>query len=172
MSALGDPQQHDDLLNFRLKRLLTLSGAPAVRLCEGGFGVARQEWRLLAALVEHGGMSPSSLAEHTGMESARVSQTVTRLVQKGLVERVELPSDRRRASLRATQAALELYAALFPQLAGINRRLMAALDDEETAMLERCLDKLTQRAREIHDEGGGVQARADRHRGGSQRFWR
>jgi hypothetical protein len=31
---------------------------PAIRLCEGGYGIARTEWRLIAALVESGPLSP------------------------------------------------------------------------------------------------------------------
>ena len=45
MQHLQDPQRHDDLLNYRLKRLVGLGGAPAVRLCEGRFGISRTEWR-------------------------------------------------------------------------------------------------------------------------------
>ena len=97
MSRLKQPQEHDDLLNYQLKRLLNLGGAPAIRLCEGRYGVARMEWRLVAALQEDGPM---------------------------------------------------------PLLA-----------------LEGFLQRLTSQAREILQQGGGVDARTDRRLGGSRRLW-
>ncbi len=172
MSTLRNPCRHDDLLNYRLKRLLAIGGAPAIRLCEGRYGVTRLEWRIVAALVEGGSVAPSTLAERAHLEPARVSQTITRLVAKGLVERIELPGDRRRATVQASATGEQLYAQLFPQLAQINQRIVAALTEEEAAHLEHCLLKLTERAQQIYDDGGGVEARANRHLGGSQRFWR
>jgi DNA-binding MarR family transcriptional regulator len=172
MSGLADPTEHDELLNYRLKRLVKIGGAPAIRLCEGRYGVTRQQWRTLAALVENGPMSPSMLAERTQCERSIVSHQVTALVSKGLVERNEQACDRRRAELIATQSGQRMYSALFPQLAQINRRLMAALDATESAMLERLLDKLTVRARQIHHEANGDDARADRRHAGSHKVFR
>lgn len=171
MSRLRDPRQHDDLLNYQLKRLVTIGGAPAIRLCEGRYGVTRSEWRLIAALVEDGPMSPSMLSQRTHIEQARVSKIITDVIAKGLLQRLEHPDDRRRASVTVTPAGKRLYAELFPQLAEINRRIMAALDESEALVLEQCLQKLTDRAQKIYDEGGGVDVRANRRRGGSRRMW-
>jgi DNA-binding MarR family transcriptional regulator len=170
MCGLANPIEHDELLNFRLKRLVGLGGAPAVRLLEGRFGLTRHQWRVLAALVEGGAMSPSMLAERAQRERAIVSRHVTALVAKALVQRIEQAGDRRRAELVATPAGQNLYRAIFPRLAQINRRLMAALDANEAALFEQLLDKLTARARQIRDEGGDDEARADRRHGGSRRF--
>ena len=169
MSGLADPIEHDEFLNYRLKRLVTLGGAPAIRLCEGRYGVTRHQWRVLAALVESGPMSPSMLAQRAQQERAIVSRQVTGLLSKGLVQRVERVGDRRRAELGATPSGRQLYGALFPQLARINRRLMAALDAGEAAMFEALLGKLTVRALQIHDKGDSEGARADRRHGGSKR---
>jgi len=171
MSRLGDPQQHDDLLNYQLKRLLAIGGAPAIRLCEGRYGVTRVEWRLVAALVEDGPVSPTALATRARVEAGRVSQTLGRLRDKGLVRRDEQPGNRRRALVAATEAGHALYAELWPQLAAINKRIVAALDEHEAQVLEACLRKLTERAQQIYDEGGGVDVRTDRRLGGSRRFW-
>jgi len=171
MQRLQDPQVHDDLLNYRLKRLLALGGAPAIRLCEGRHGVSRLEWRLVAALVESGPMSPSALAQRAQVEPGRTSHTLRRLTAKALVERRATAGDRRRAVVAATASGQSLYAALWPELAAINRRLMGALDGDEAEVLDRCLSKLTALAQRIHDEGGGVDARTDRRLGGSRRFW-
>jgi DNA-binding MarR family transcriptional regulator len=171
MVKLQNPREHDDFLNYQLKRLLAYGGAPAVRLCEGGYGVTRVEWRLTAALVESGPLSPSMLAGRTQMEMARVSRLVTGLMAKGLVERRDEDVDRRRALLCATSAGQRLYAELFPQLAQINRRIMDVLDDDEAAMLQACLAKLTRRARQLYEEGAGIEVRANRCSGGSRRFW-
>lgn len=169
MSRLPDPQQHDDLLNFQLKNLVAIGGAPAIRLCEGRFGVSRCQWRLVAALTEDGPMSPSQLAARTRWELARISKLLTEILGKGLVERVTEAADQRRATVRVTAAGRKLYAELFPLLAAINRRLMAVLDDDEARVLESCLRKLTERACAIDAEGGGVDVRADRWRGGTRR---
>lgn len=171
MSALSDPRQHDDLLNYQLKRLLTIGGAPAVRLCEGSFGVARQEWRLTAALVEGGPMSPTALAEATHIEPGRVSRGVKSLIDKKLVERIAAPGDRRRALLAATGEGQRLYRELFPQLAEINRRLVSVLDEQESVLLEGLLRRLTDQARAIEAAGGGVAVKTERRLGGSRRFW-
>ena len=169
MSGLADPTEHDELLNYRLKRLVKLGGAPAIRLCEGRYGVTRHQWRMLAALVESGPLSPSMLAEVVQQERAIVSRHVTELVSKELVQRIERIGDRRRAELVATPAGHRLYQELFPLLAQINRRLMMALDAHEAAILDRVLDKLTARARQIYAEADGDHARADRRHGGSRR---
>jgi len=166
---LADPRQHDDLLNYRLKRLVTLGGAPAIRLCEGQFGVSRSEWRLVAALVEEGPRSSSDLAVRARMEPARVSRLLAALLGKGLVERVAGAGQARRLLLAPTDKGKKLYADLFPPLAQINRNLMAVLSDTEAAVLEGLLERLTERAQAIHSEGGGVAVRADRWRGSGSR---
>ena len=84
MSRLKQPQEHDDLLNYQLKRLLNLGGAPAIRLCEGRYGVARMEWRLVAALQEDGPMPLLALVRRTGIDQARVSRVVTNLVSNAV----------------------------------------------------------------------------------------
>lgn len=171
-NRLSDPQQHDDLLNHQLIRLGRIGGAPAIRICEGKFGVSRAQWRIVAVLTEDGPMSPTQLIRRTLIEPGRVSKLVTEVMGKRLVERVEDGTDRRRATLRVTAAGKKLYTQLFPQLAAINRRLMSVLDEGEAAMLEQCLRKLFDHAVAIHAEGGGVEVQANRRRGGSRKVFR
>ena len=101
--SLWDPQVHDDLLNYQVKRIVNLGGAPAIRLCEGGFGITRSQWRLLAALVEEGPRSASALAQRCLIERARTSRLLAPLVDQKLVERlVPEKSPARRTLLAAT----------------------------------------------------------------------
>ena len=167
---LKQPQEHDDFLNYQLKRLLSLGGAPAIRLCDGRYGVSRMEWRLLAARHEDGAMSLSALVRRTEIDQARVSRAIGNLVAKGLVCR-RRPAGGTRPILELTLAGHDLYAQLFPLLAGINQRIMAVLDEDEALVLERLLQRLTARAREILQQGGGVDVRTERRLGGSRRLW-
>ncbi len=50
ISRLAQPAAPDDLLLYRLSRLLGVGGIPVIRLCEGRFGTTRREWRVLALL--------------------------------------------------------------------------------------------------------------------------
>jgi DNA-binding MarR family transcriptional regulator len=169
MGTLKDPASHDELLNYQLKRLVTLGGAPAIRLCEGGYGVARAEWRLTAALVEHGTLSVGELAERARVDAPRVSRMLKIIIEKGLVQRLPAEGNDRIGRVAATDRGRTLYRELLPRLAEINRKLMAVLDDEEAALLQDFLARLTARAEAIHAEGGGVELKTGRYLGSSRR---
>jgi hypothetical protein len=98
--------------------------------------------------------------------SKKASRGMTGLVQLGLAQRI---AANRRNLLAATDHERGMYAELFPQIAQINRRLIEVLDDAEANLLERTLDKLLARAVALYEEGGGVDARANRRRGGSRK---
>lgn len=169
--SLARPAKHDDLLNYRLKRLFSVGGAPAVRLCEGRYGVSRNEWRLIAALVEHGPQSPSALHQRVGGDRARSSRVVSSLVEKGLAKRSRDSADNRRWILEASASGLSLYRELLPKLCRINERLVSVLDASEVARFEEYLGRLMEQALRIQAEGDGVAERADRRNGGSRRVW-
>jgi DNA-binding MarR family transcriptional regulator len=169
MGTLRDPRQHDELLNYQLNRLVRIGGAPAIRLCEGRYGISRFQWRLTAALVEDGPMSPGALSLRVRVDPGRVSLALSALIEKGLASRARQAGDKRRALVTATSAGHALYAELFPQLAAINRRLTAVLTEDEAERLAEYLRRLTLHAMQIYDAGGGVDARTERRLGRSGR---
>lgn len=166
--TLRDPQGLDDLLNYRLARLHALSGAPVVRLCEGRYGITRREWRLLALLAAQGATSPSELAERAHLDRARTSRAIGSLAAKGLAQRVARPGDARRAVVQVTARGQSLHDEMFPQVAAINRAVLAALDEPLLVALDEALQRLTVQAEALGGHlASGVQA--DRRRGGAAR---
>ena len=166
---LDRPRTVDDLLNYRLARLLASSGAMTTRLCEGRYGITRREWRLIALLAAHGAMSPSELAERAHLERARTSRHITELAQKRLIRRVRDPQDRRRAEVDLTEEGRRLYEELFPQSVRFNREVLAVLSPAELAAFESALDKLTGNAERIAS-AKPVAEKADRRHGGARRL--
>jgi DNA-binding MarR family transcriptional regulator len=114
--SFAQPASVDDLLNYRLSRLLSSSGALVTRLCEGQYGITRREWRLICVVADHGAMSPSRLAELSHLERPRVSRHVADLVTKKILARVVDPSDRRRAWLEVTARGRVRTCRFRPQL--------------------------------------------------------
>lgn len=173
MGTLKDPQRLEELLNYRLKLLFRLGGAPAVRVCEGEFGIARQNWRILAALVERGPLTVGALTDATFIDAARISRGLGALRKMGLVERQALPPGRtRHDAMAATPAGCTMYRNLFPRLASINRRLCEVLSQSQAEQLSDILERLTAHAariqQDLEDTG---QPKAQRRLGGAHRVW-
>lgn len=167
--SLANPRTVDDLLNYRLNRLLAASGAMVIRLCEGRYGISRREWRLVAMLAVHGPLSPSALAEHCHLERSRVSRYITELVERQLLQRRPVPGDGRRAQVMLTPAGESLYQQLLPEAMHFNREVLSALSLEEMALFESLLAKLTDKAERIA-ASRPVAEKADRRNGGSRRM--
>jgi DNA-binding MarR family transcriptional regulator len=136
----------DDLLLYRLSRLLSVAGGMVIRLCEGRFGITRREWRLLATLASSGELGSSQLAQHAQLDRARTSKAVGTLVAKGLVSRTHPAGDRRQVVLSLTAQGQSVYDALYPIVTAINGELMSVLADGDAAALDAALVRLQARA--------------------------
>lgn len=145
-SRLTSPESLDDLFLYRVTRLLSVAGAPIVRLCEGKYRITRREWRLIAALALEGPMLSSELAQRIHLERGRTSKGVMDLVQKKLVSRTPRPHDRRLVDVALTDAGHALYAQFFPEVTQVNRELLAPLSAEEVQLLDDLLRRLQARA--------------------------
>jgi DNA-binding MarR family transcriptional regulator len=145
-SRLTHPQGLDDLLLYRLYRLLAVAGEPVTRLCEGVHGITRREWRLLALLGQHGAMGSSQLAERALLDRARTSKAVTSLVTKGLLSRQTGPADRRQVLLSLTARGQSVHDAMLPQVQAINQQLLQRLPPEAVLQLDQALAQLQQQA--------------------------
>ena len=136
----------DDLLLYRLGRLSGVAGRMVVRLCEGGYGVTRREWAVVAQLYENGSLPPSVLAERMHRDRARTSRVLTSLIQKKLVLRTTPAHDRRSAIVGLTPEGLQLYDHLMPQVQAINSQILSALSPAEAAHFDAALERLQARA--------------------------
>lgn len=164
---LDEPAALDDLLLYRLNRLLATAGSMVIRLCEGRFGITRREWRVLGLLAQHPGLMSSQLAERAQLDRARTSRAVTSLVAKQLVQRKPGPADRRQARLALTAAGRELYRELFPLVLEINRDVLGAVAPRQRALLDAALDSMQSRAESMLAVAD--LPKADRRRGGRLR---
>lgn len=168
-TRLARPQRLDDLLLFRLSRFVGVAGAPVIRLCEGGHGITRREWRMLASLAQCPGLLSSELADLTQLDRVRTSRAVTSLVGKGLVNRAAVAGDRRRVRLRLTPAGEATVARIFPEVTQIHHSLLGALNASEQAMLDNFLDRLQDRADALALAGAQMWPKANRRRGRAAR---
>jgi DNA-binding MarR family transcriptional regulator len=167
--SFARPATVEDLLNYRLSRLLESSGSMVTRLCEGRYGITRREWRLICILASQGAMSPSALAERAHLERARISRHVGDLVAKKLVDRVGLEGDKRRASVALNARGRSLHDELFPQSVHFNNQVLASLAPAELAAFDKALARLTEAADRI-SAAQTTGEKADRRHGGSRRF--
>jgi DNA-binding MarR family transcriptional regulator len=165
---LALPHGIDDLLLYRVNRMLSVAGSMVIRLCEGRFGITRREWRVLALLAQEQGLLSSQLAERAQLDRARTSRAVTSLVAKKLVRRDTGTSDRRQARLALTPAGKALYQELFPLVHGINVELLEVLSPADVRRLDGMLDALQARADRMVQRTD--LPKADRRRGARARL--
>ena len=107
-------------------------------------GVSVSDWVALRRLYDDGAASPAALIDSLGMTKGAVSKIVSRLQQRGLVERAGVARDARAQEIRLTAAGK----ALVPRLAALADHNDAAffghLPARERAALMRTLRGLAQ----------------------------
>ncbi|KTD06043.1 transcriptional regulator, MarR family [Legionella gratiana] len=106
-------------------------------------GVTVAEWVVLRKMYESNDMiSPSAVAEVTGLTRGAISKLITRLLGKGLVNRKEASDDRRFQDLELTLKAI----ALVPKLASLadqnDEEFFSILTPMEQGQLKVILKKL------------------------------
>ena len=111
------------------------------------FGLKIPEWRVMAVLGNAGGLTQRELVGETLMDKVAVNRACKVLEQRGLVARSPNARDGRSHHLELTPAGRTMFEQIMPLALGMERRLFAALDPNETAALKAALGKLLDRAR-------------------------
>ncbi|HEX6956492.1 MAG TPA: MarR family transcriptional regulator [Ferrovibrio sp.] len=106
------------------------------------FGISIPEWRVIANLGRHPGLSANEVAERSAMDKVTVSRAVASLEEKGLLERVRDAGDKRRSRLSLSPKGQAVHGEIAPLALGFERDLLTALTEEEVAQLDVIINKL------------------------------
>jgi DNA-binding MarR family transcriptional regulator len=96
----------------------------------------------LARIEDEGGVSQRRLMDELGLTSGTISVRMDRLAEQGLVQRRPDPVSKRNTLITLTDRGRELFERVVPAHLANERRLLAALDDDERELLAGLLRKL------------------------------
>jgi homoprotocatechuate degradation regulator HpaR len=86
-------------------------------------GLTDQQWRILRALAEEDRIELLELSHRCLIQPPSLSRTVPALTERGLVQREDHPSDRRRALISLTDEGRELFQVMSEESARIYAQL-------------------------------------------------
>ena len=108
-------------------------------------GLALADYDVLAQLaIADGALRMTDLANRALISRSGMTRRVARLVDEGMVRRSEANADGRGVMVALTDAGIARLSETAPAHArGIAEYFVSRLDDQELAVLERALDKVT-----------------------------
>jgi len=102
------------------------------------------EWRMIAVLAQHPGISAGEAAERTAMDKVAISRAVASLTESGRVTRETHSDDRRRAVLRLTPAGQAIHDEVAPLALAYEQRLLDGLSADERLALDSLLGRVAE----------------------------
>ena len=141
----------EQFLPYRLSVLANTLSASLAGLYAPQYGLTPPEWRVIAVLAQHPGLTAAGVVARTAMDKVAVSRAVARLLRQGRLSRRRSTDDRRCTSLELTRVGQALYRDVAPRALAYERDLLQILPRAEQARLNSILELLTRRARKLHD---------------------
>lgn len=100
------------------------------------------QFAVLATLLENRPLSQNQLGRETAMDPATIQGVVARLRERGLVDRVPAPQDRRRFLIRLTAEGSALVDSAIADARRVTQETLAPLTREEQAAFLALLRRL------------------------------
>ena len=149
----------NSFLPYVLNNLAERVSAGLSRIYADEYQLSIPEWRVIAVLARHAGLSARDVAELTSMDAVAVSRAVSRLLGSGRIRRDVSKSDRRRSVLRLSRRGIAVYRAVAPLALDYERELLEGMSADERQALDLALHKLTLRARGLRQNTVGAPRR-------------
>jgi DNA-binding MarR family transcriptional regulator len=131
-------------LPFRLNRLAAEISEQLATLYAERFGIDIPQWRVLATLSTGNGWTAKAIVASTRTHKSTISRAVEALTERGLIERVQSPDDKRTYRLRLTTQGRRLLREIEPMVLDYERRLMEELGETDGRRLEKAISSLEQ----------------------------
>ena len=120
-------------------------------------GIDDTDFRILEALFNKGPLPVNTIGPMVFLTPGSISTAVDRLVERGLVSRVESPEDRRVRVVSLTPKGKRLIAPIFRKHAAEIKKVFADASPKELRTLETILKKIGKRAQSL---GTGIKPRS------------
>jgi len=120
-------------------------------------GIDDTDFRILEALLNKGPLPVNTIGPKVFLTPGSISTAVDRLFERGLVNRVESPEDRRVRVVSLTPKGKKLIAPIFRKHAAEIANVFADASPKELRTLETILKKIGKRA---HSLGAGIKSRS------------
>ncbi|MEX1829891.1 MarR family winged helix-turn-helix transcriptional regulator [Luteibacter sp. CQ10] len=134
-----------DLERFLPYRLSILSNTVSQSIAadyQDRFELSMTEWRVMVILARFPEISAREVVDRSRMDKVAVSRAVARLVEAGRVDRGIHGEDKRRSVLKLSEAGWAIHDEVAPRAREHEQEVLAKLDEDEKAWLNRILDKL------------------------------
>lgn len=139
-----DTQDSDHVWLVMIKAMQALTRYAAAGIEDTGLGDS--DFRVLEVLLHKGALPVNTIGPIVGLTPGSISVAVDRLVEKGLVNRVESAEDRRVRIVALTPRGKGLIVPAFRKHSGQMRKVFSELSPEELRGLEVALKKIGKRA--------------------------
>ncbi|MGA9334767.1 MAG: MarR family winged helix-turn-helix transcriptional regulator [Rudaea sp.] len=140
--AVHSPLELEHFLPYRLSILSNTISQEIAHDYQQRYALSVTEWRVMAVLARFESLSAGEVAQRTAMDKVAVSRALARLVASGRVIRRTHAGDKRRSVLRLSARGWKIHDAVAPLARAHETGLLARLDADERAWLERILNKL------------------------------
>ena len=101
------------------------------------------QFEVLSTLASAECTNQQELAQRLQVTKGNLVGLIDRLTERGWVERLQVPGDRRVNKVRITEGGKELFHKAFPDQLGVVEKMMADLEETELDSLRGLLQKLT-----------------------------
>jgi MarR family transcriptional regulator, temperature-dependent positive regulator of motility len=127
---------------FRLSLWSGFYTAPVFAKIERKFGLLRDANNVLFCLAAHGPLTAKSISDVLGRPKNSISRAVDHLLQRGLIRREPVASDRRHALLSIERSGLAMIKKTTAMFRAREAEMLRALSPVERVALDGILTKL------------------------------
>ena len=111
-------------------------------LKENGFNITVDQWVVLQELNNNDGQGQIALANSTFKDAPTITRIIDLLSQKGYLERVNNPEDRRRFKICLTQEGRQLIQEVSPHIFAFRKKAYEGLNQDQMDNLKVALNHI------------------------------
>lgn len=111
--------------------------------------ITSPQFAVLNTLVEEPGLDQRTVGERVGLDRSTMSEVISRLGRRGLLDKVRDPRDGRRFLLRLTEEGVRTHRRLTVRTARMNQVFLAPLDTEERGVFFELIRRVADAAEEL-----------------------